>query len=483
VKPDNILLEEATGRALVADFGIAAELQGAGRDGADVMGTPEFMSPEQALGEPADARGDLYALGAVGYFALTGKVPFEGPNATAVLTKVVTEPAPPVASMAAVPRRLAEAIDTCLAKDPAERPQTGEALAEQLGVAIGQRRELPVALQVFVRRGGRLSGVGWLVYVCLVPVAVGFVGRQFGRDAAIALLVGALTVVPVGVLVTRARRLLAAGFGLEDVREAFRVEMERGREERSVEFGRGPSVGEWVLRALCVGGLAAGAVAGIQLLTATYPAMTFTRWQALFQVFRWCSLGGVLSGFLVVERIQRRVDLDTRVWSWCWGGTVGRFLVRVARVLAPERVLASPTHRATELALAVAAEQLFLDLPRELQSQLGGLPDVVHRLEEDARRMRRRLDQLQDVLGDGPKGVDARDERVVLDLEEERSAVSRRHADVVKALATLRLNLLRLNAGSGSVQGLTTELGRAREVADEIYRQIAVREEIDNAML
>src|SRR2546426_1901725 len=78
VKSDNIMLEEASGRALVADFGIAGLVRGAaGLDGGEVIGTPEFMSPEQALGERVDARSDLYALGVVGYFALSGKLPFE----------------------------------------------------------------------------------------------------------------------------------------------------------------------------------------------------------------------------------------------------------------------------------------------------------------------------------------------------------------------------------------------------------------------
>src|SRR5438093_654376 len=94
VKPDNIMLEEASGRALVADFGIAGLVRGAaGLDGGEVIGTPEFMSPEQALGERVDARSDLYALGVVGYFAVSGTLPFEAGKATEVLAKQITEPA------------------------------------------------------------------------------------------------------------------------------------------------------------------------------------------------------------------------------------------------------------------------------------------------------------------------------------------------------------------------------------------------------
>src|ERR671922_2194568 len=112
VKPDNIMLEAGSGRALVADFGIAGLVRGAaGLDGGEVIGTPEFMSPEQALGERVDARSDLYALGVVGYFVLSGKLPFEAGEGAGGLAKQGTEPAPPLAGVApAVPRRVAQAI-------------------------------------------------------------------------------------------------------------------------------------------------------------------------------------------------------------------------------------------------------------------------------------------------------------------------------------------------------------------------------------
>ena len=141
VKPDNILLEAGTGRALVADFGIAAALGQIGSEG--VSGTPEFMSPEQALGRQLDARSDLYGLGATAFFAFSGRFPFEGSTPTEVLAKQVTEPAPPLGSLGvAVPRRIAGLVDRCLSKDPEQRPASAQALAEQLGFALEQRREL-----------------------------------------------------------------------------------------------------------------------------------------------------------------------------------------------------------------------------------------------------------------------------------------------------------------------------------------------------
>src|SRR5436190_17784669 len=133
VKPDNILLETG-GRVLVADFGIASVVAGAGGlSSDDVIGTPEFMSPEQALGEVLGARSDLYSLGLVGYFALSGTLAFDGDKATEVLAKQVTEPAPPLASVApGVPRRIGQAIDRCLAKDRSERLESTSVLADQL---------------------------------------------------------------------------------------------------------------------------------------------------------------------------------------------------------------------------------------------------------------------------------------------------------------------------------------------------------------
>jgi serine/threonine-protein kinase len=83
-----------------------------------VLGTPAYMSPEQAAGEPVDARGDVYAVGAVAYFALTGRPPFMGKSTRHVLAAVMTETLP---SLDGVPRDLAAVVARCLAKDPADR--------------------------------------------------------------------------------------------------------------------------------------------------------------------------------------------------------------------------------------------------------------------------------------------------------------------------------------------------------------------------
>src|SRR5512146_2003695 len=135
VKPDNILLEAGTGRALVTDFGIAHrdDIVAPDTDPGKIMGTAHFMSPEQAAGGPIDGRSDLYALGVVGYLAVSGRLPFEAPNMPALLLRQATESAQSVTRFSpGLPRELGDAIDRCLARDPADRFPDGEALAAAL---------------------------------------------------------------------------------------------------------------------------------------------------------------------------------------------------------------------------------------------------------------------------------------------------------------------------------------------------------------
>ncbi len=129
IKPENILLQG--GHALVADFGIALAVQSAG--GARMtqtglsLGTPQYMSPEQAMGERAiDARSDIYALGVVTYEMLTGQPPFTGSTVQAIVARVMTEKPAPIATIRdTVPPYVEHAVLTALAKLPADRFRKG----------------------------------------------------------------------------------------------------------------------------------------------------------------------------------------------------------------------------------------------------------------------------------------------------------------------------------------------------------------------
>ncbi|HKC38974.1 MAG TPA: ABC transporter C-terminal domain-containing protein, partial [Gemmatimonadales bacterium] len=183
---------------------------------------------------------------------------------------------------------------------------------------------------------------------------------------------------------------------------------------------------------------------------------------------------GVGSGVATLVMLQRRRDVDSEFWGKVWMGRFGRWLFGIARTLVGAKTLPAPlTHRPTELSIGMAAEQLYETLPKETQRELRDLPDVVHKLEDDAQRTRRRLEELQDVLGDASQkaadpAIGARHDRIFADLTAERELVQQRLADAVAALETIRLNLLRLHAGTGSVKNLTTDLGLARDVAKGI---------------
>src|SRR6476620_23086 len=123
IKPDNILLEAETGRALVTDFGIARGAEETRiSDPGHVMGTAHFMSPEQAANEPLDGRSDFYSLGVVAYLALSGNLPFDAASVPALLMQHVSTPATPLAvKSASTPRPLAAVVDRLLRKNPDER--------------------------------------------------------------------------------------------------------------------------------------------------------------------------------------------------------------------------------------------------------------------------------------------------------------------------------------------------------------------------
>ncbi len=133
VKPDNILFD-ADGNAVITDFGIAtARFHGRLTASGRAMGTPHYMSPEQAMGKLVDGRSDLYALGVVMYESLVGFPPFDGADAFSVGYKHVHEKAVPLSEIdSRVPDALAAIVMRCLAKSPDERYERGALLSDAL---------------------------------------------------------------------------------------------------------------------------------------------------------------------------------------------------------------------------------------------------------------------------------------------------------------------------------------------------------------
>lgn len=137
VKAENVMLGGDGSQPKLTDFGIARLRQPDSPNGAPeetVVGTPDYMAPEQVAGRSVDGRADLYALGVLMYFLLSGRLPYAGESTAATLDGIVHDPAPALRPAdAAAPAALLELVHTLMAKAPADRYQTGAELAEDLG--------------------------------------------------------------------------------------------------------------------------------------------------------------------------------------------------------------------------------------------------------------------------------------------------------------------------------------------------------------
>ncbi len=178
IKPENVLLHD--GSALVADFGIALAVSSAGgtrmTETGMSLGTPHYMSPEQAMGErEITARSDVYALGAMTYETLIGEPPFTGPTAQAIIAKVMTgEPAPLTAQRKSVPEAVESAVLTALAKLPADRFGSAVEFAAALRgegtrATTARRPAAPAASPMALRV---VSGIAVLATLAALALAV-----------------------------------------------------------------------------------------------------------------------------------------------------------------------------------------------------------------------------------------------------------------------------------------------------------------------
>ena len=474
VKPENILLERGTGRALVTDFGIAGAL--GVDDAAPVAGTPEYMSPEQALGGKTDARSDLYELGATAYFACTGRPPFSGERAVDVLAHQVATPAPALTKPGSnVPRRLSHLIDKCLAKDPAARPQSALALAEQLGAAVDERREIPAALRAFVKRDSRIVSSGGALLVgyfgMMGIVSIGFaLGPVLAISTIAALGLGA----PFAAMTLAARKLLRRGFELPDVRVAYAHEIEQLREEFHAAGGVERRGLERVATAATVA-MGAGTILMLSLIPRIASDLRPVPFLSMIGPFM--GLGFLVS--LVTRQVLRgrRPYSAPEGWSKLWLGRIGRAAFALARRFGGRPVAGSATtHRATELAIGMAASELFASLPKDTRRALGDVPRIVASLQRDAEVLRAHHEQLQESLAEA--GDNTSDEGYA-ELRALRDEMGERHREVVSTLERMRLDLLRLHAGAMTVDGVTTQVGMADDVAQEVRRLLDARGELE----
>ncbi len=489
VKPDNILLERGTGRALIMDFGIAqvaAISEGDSEAGSEVvseavseaqgtnavLGTAELMSPEQAKGARVDARSDLYSLGAVGFYAVSGRFPFEGASASVVMAKHVTEPAPPVASVAPqVSAPLAGVIDRCLRKEPDARFADGGAIADALAHDTAVDRPIPVPLRVFVKRVRALIQSAFMFSIIVPMFAAPQLLLSSGIDAAglAAVLAAAFALIVgghLGSLAYHARKLLKTGHTLEDTRLALQLDVTRLNEEFRFEVrGRTKTV-DRVVTAVAVTGLVAG-------IGAFGAVGIFGAPRSLLGVGGLGIMYGLIATIWRVRRGVKPAELAGKGLLKIWGGRFGDWVFKLGRFrLRDAAPVGIGAYRPTEMAIGLAANKLFDDLPKETRHELAGLPDTVQKLEKDVRALRVQVKELNSVLaeiGDDPAapGSEAR-EKIRGDVEATRDAATARLREAVTALEQIRLGLIRMHAGERVLQNVTMELKAAKDLSDDM---------------
>lgn len=468
VKPDNILLERATGRALVTDFGIArttAASDGLTRVG-EVVGTPQFMSPEQAAGEELDGRSDLYALGVACFFALTGKLPFTAPTTQALLAMHLTQPAPPLASLRPdLPIGLCAVVDRCLAKTPEGRFPGGEALVN----AVEALRIAQPAVAPAVRQFHQQANQGVRMGLILLAVAAVVVPRSASGDQLVelAFLLAGLW----GLLQTfyhRARFLQRQGFRPEDVREGFRVIAEEAAAARQQLRNSDSDISRHRSR------MRVAVVTGILGLVMAGFASVFLRTRIPGTGLYATTTVGLLTIMLAAVMISLalvsfltdpvRAPLLERFTSWLFRGRLGQFLFKLAgRGLVAPGALTTGATDAGEV--ATIASSLFSLLPTPVRRRLAAARRQVVALEEEAADLARQervlegaaIEAATTLSGSADPLADRR-AAVLVEMEAARAAAVDRRAEILRRLEGVRLELVRLRSGLGSAEAVEAEL-------------------------
>ena len=516
VKPDNILIERESGRALVTDFGIAqvgprpdavaerrapsaepeplAERRAPSAEPVPsrIMGTAHWMSPEQGQGAPVDARSDLYSLGVVGHYALTGRVPFDGATAGAIIAQHAHAPRPVLIETPGVPRMLAEAMDRCLRREPASRFSSARELADALEADAVSRLDFPAPIRAWLQARSPLRPV-LIVWAVLGGIFLLSAGLDIAsKDLQLwpyLLLPAGLTLIPLvtlfGYHLSQTRRALLAGYSLSDLRLALEKWVDANREDHIFSVAGLPAwmryvrTGMWTL----IGAFVAGMVAA---LTSSIPRFMMSAFASPFAYLGMAAAGSALlatSLGIPLGGGPGRMMLDGALTNWFWGSRVGQWLGRqLARGrTAPMRV----TNRPTEAALSVAALELFEALPKAHRKELGELPEVVKRLESRAIEMRRHVEDLSALLARAERDASleevTRERAVRKQLVESREKAKRELGTTVAALETIRIGLLKLNGGVDVATTITDLIERAHSAAGDLDRLAAAANELDIA--
>lgn len=520
IKPDNVMIERGTGRAMLTDFGIARQLGGAQTITGTgmILGSPQYMSPEQASGDRnVDARSDLYSLGIIGYRMLTGRLPFEGESVRELLVQQIRDAPTTIASHAPdTPLDLADALMRCLEKDPALRWNDAPSLRFAIAPSTGDALAVPESLEGLPRIGTR--GVAWsyLASVALVSLYA-YTDDSVWLQVAISGSIAGLVLPVLPFLLRRkrfgmsARQVLRMAFwpGARsflwwpkalrppgDVWERLPTSVRRARAWLSVWFA--------ILGGVTVPAILAGCVAGSE-----NPRLR-----------SWLILGGMaaqITGMLpmlVTSFARRRWK---RRWSLTWfeAGKLleepthgSRFWDRpsIAALLLDETAM--PPERATtvdgmvhalsELASglpdsAVSIARRASDVARDLASELRGLDVRIREMAKQAdpdeqNRLAQRIAALGPERDGEPDG--ARQMRALLqgqvdlfaEFDTRRRELESRRGLLHELLRTLWLQMMNYRAQLAREGDESEMSGRIRDLCQSIERRASAAEETERLL-
>jgi eukaryotic-like serine/threonine-protein kinase len=379
-----------------------------------------------------------------------------------------------------LPPALGAAIDRCLARDPAERFADGEALAEALAPAPDARPALPPTLRAWL--GARnpllvpyMAWSGVIGTLTTVNLAVWLAGQRPAgpRDIVVLAAIASAPLLPiVGFHVNQARRQFRAGHTLADLRAALEIDRrERAETEASVDDD-GESRTHRGLRLATVASATWFAVSIVFLLMGVIHENRGDAALLLVPLFSTLALGAV-SNALDVQFIPNGIRKwwQTGIRDRLWNSRVGEWLAR--RLGAPERskLAGASAFRATEVALGVAASELFAALPKEYREHLAELPPIVEALEARAAEARAEMEVIAALAPSEAGGAEV--------LAARKKAAAAHLAESVAALEGIRLDLLRLHAGAVDLSPLTTLMDAARHIGEDVNRLAEAQEEVE----
>jgi serine/threonine-protein kinase len=338
-------------------------------------------------------------------------------------------------------------VDRLLRKDPAERFPSAEALGEELSAARGAIVRIPAPVAAFIRDGR--AGASEISTVVIIA-AFAFVVQQtmWGRDSIagiffepfIAIMLG-LAAVLSGHMLLRTRDLLRLGYQHQGVRPALLLEDRKSDEEDAAaatrRLGLRPST--WVT-------LGVGSAA-----TALCVAMTTTDVTPLVWLG---AAGGVTAPLVTFRKLWRALRRGRSLWTRLMSGSFGRLVFSISGIGLRKKTAVPAGGEPTALVIGQAVDELFSALPLEQRKRLAGVPEVIARLEADALALRGE--------GQGP----ARDARF---------------AAAVQALEALRLDLLKLHAGTATLDELTRDLDAARRIGDQVDAALELDERVQRS--